>query len=92
MGAIIVRRCVKHFENCSTGTGNQPCICRLSTLSTKRKTGKINELIGENQNVTMKNVAAEIGIGHSVVQGYGAKFAIQKYLCPLDSLTADGGA
>jgi len=92
MGASIIRQCVKHFENCSTGTGNQPCSGRLSTVSTKRKTREINELIGENRNVTMKNVAAEIGIGHSVVQGYGVKFAIPKYLCPVDSSTADGGA
>jgi hypothetical protein len=92
MCAIIVRRCVKHFENCSTGTADQPCICHLSTVSTKRKTGKINELNGENRNVTMKNGAAEIGIGHSVVQGYGAKFATQKYVCPPDSSTAEGGA
>jgi hypothetical protein len=40
---------------------------RLSTDSTKRRKGKINELIGENRNVTVKNVAADIGIGHSVV-------------------------
>jgi hypothetical protein len=92
VGARIVGQCVKHFENCSTGTGNQPCSGRLSTASTKRKKGKINELIAENRNVTVKNVAAEIGIGHSVVQGYGAKFAIPKYLCPVDSSAADGGA
>jgi hypothetical protein len=40
----------------------------------------------------MKNMAAEIWIGHSVVQGYGVKFAILKYPCPVDFSTADGGA
>jgi hypothetical protein len=86
VGSSSVRQWVNHFKDGNKDTTDQPCSVHLQTASTERNKGKIGEFIKENQCVTAREMAAEVGIGCCADQ------EMVESLCLLGSSLADGEA
>jgi transposase len=69
MGASSVRRWVKHFKDGNTDIADQPRCCRQRTTATERNEQRVDELIRQDRRITVREIAAQLGVGHHEVQG-----------------------
>jgi transposase len=68
MGASSVRRWVKHFKDGNTDIAYQPCYGRSRTAATERSKQEVDELIREDLRITVREISAQLGVGHHAVQ------------------------
>jgi transposase len=68
MGASSVRRWVKHFKDGNTDIANQPRCGRPRTATTERNKQKVDELMRQDRRITVREIAAQLGVGHHAVQ------------------------
>jgi transposase len=68
MGASSVRRWVKHFKDGNTDIANQPRCGRPRTAATERNQQKVDELIRQDRMISIREIAAQLGVGHHAVQ------------------------
>jgi transposase len=68
MGASSVRRWVKRFKDGNMGIADQQRSVRQRTAATERNKQKIDELIRQDKRITVREIAAQLGIGHHTVQ------------------------
>jgi transposase len=68
MGASNVRRWVKHFKDGNTDIADQTRCGRSRTAATERNKQKFDELIGQDRRITVREIAAQLGVGHHAVQ------------------------
>jgi hypothetical protein len=69
MGTSSVRRWVKHFEDGNTDIAYQTRCGRPRTATaTERNKQKVDEVIRQNRRITDRETAAQLGVGHHVVQ------------------------
>jgi transposase len=68
LGASSVRRWVKHFKDGNTDIADQPLCGRLRTAATERNKQKVDELIRQDRKITVREIAAQLGVGHHAVQ------------------------
>lgn len=68
MGASSVRQWVKHFKDGNTDISDQPRSCHPQTASTEHNKERVDALIRDDRRVTVRAIAAELGIGYSAVQ------------------------
>jgi transposase len=67
-GASSVRRWVKHFKNRNTDIADQTRCGRQRTAATECNKQKVDELIRQDQRITVREIAAQLGVGHHAVQ------------------------
>ena len=79
------------FKDGYTDITNQTYRGHQQTASSERNNGKTDELLRAKWHVSVREMAAEIGIGHSMVP-WDRTFLIQENLCPMISVFADGRA
>jgi transposase len=91
LGASSVRRWVKHFKDGNTDFADQPLCGRPGTAATERNKQKVDELIRQDQRTTVREIAAQLGVGHHAVQEMIGDFGISGSLFPLGSLFAYRG-
>jgi hypothetical protein len=63
-----VRRWVKHFKDGNTEIADQPLCGRHRTAATERNKQKVDELIREDRRMTVRETAAELGVGYHAAQ------------------------
>jgi hypothetical protein len=68
MGATSVRRWVKHFKDGNTDIANQPRCGRPRTAATERNKQKVDEIIRQVRRITVREIAAQLGVRHHAVQ------------------------
>jgi hypothetical protein len=68
MGASSVRRWVKHFKDGNTDIVDQPRYNWPRTSATERNKQKVDELIRQDQRITVREIAAQLGVGHHAVR------------------------
>jgi transposase len=68
MGASSVRMWVKHFKDGNKDIANQPRYGRPRTAATECNKQKVYELIRQDRRVTVREIAAQLGVGHHEVQ------------------------
>jgi hypothetical protein len=68
MGTSSVRRWVKHFKVGNTDIADQPRCGRPRTAATERNKQKVDELIRQDRRITVRETAAQLGVGHHAVQ------------------------
>jgi transposase len=68
MSVSSVRRWVKHFKDGNTDIADQPRCDRPRTAATERNKQKVDELIRQDQRITFREIAAQLGVGHRAVQ------------------------
>jgi transposase len=71
MGASSVRRWVERFENGNTDIADQPRCGRPRTAVTERNQLKVDELIRQVRRITVREIAAQLGVRHHVVRRCG---------------------
>jgi hypothetical protein len=59
---------VKHFKDGNTDIADQPRCDRQRTAATERNKQKVDELIRQDRRITFRETAAQLGVGHHVVQ------------------------
>jgi transposase len=67
MGASSVRRWLKHFKDGNTDIADQPRCGRLRTAATERNKQKVDELIRQDRRITVRGIAAQLGVGHQAI-------------------------
>jgi transposase len=60
MGASSVRRWVKHFKDGNTDIADQPRCGRPRTAATERNKQKVEELIRQDQRITVRETASQL--------------------------------
>jgi hypothetical protein len=68
MGASSVRGWVKHFKDGNKDIANQPRCGWPRTAATERNKQKVVELIRQDRRITVREIAAQLGVGHHAVQ------------------------
>jgi transposase len=68
MGTNSVRRWVKHFKDGNTNIADQPRCGGPRTSATERNKQKVDELIRQDRRITVRETAAQLGVGHLAVQ------------------------
>jgi transposase len=68
MDASSVRRWVKHFKDGNTDITDQPRCGRPRTAAVERNEQKVDELIRQDRRITVRETAAQLGVGHHAVQ------------------------
>ena len=68
MGAISVRRWVKHCKDGNTSIQDQPRSGRPHKASTEPNKKRFDEIMKEDRRVTLDAIATKLGIGHNAVQ------------------------
>jgi transposase len=68
MGASSVRRWVKHFKDGNADIADQPRCGRQRTAATERNKQKVDELIRQDQRITVRETASQLEAGHHAVQ------------------------
>jgi hypothetical protein len=86
LGASSVRRWVKHFKDGNTDIADQPRCGRQRTPATERNKQKVDELIREDRKITVRETAAQLGVG----PGHDEDFGISENLFPFGSPFAYG--
>jgi hypothetical protein len=79
MIGISVRRCVKHFLDGNADIADQPRCGRAGTAATKRNIQKVELLIRENRRITVREIAAQLGVVNRAVQEMIEIFQYQKF-------------
>jgi hypothetical protein len=59
---------VKHFKDGNTDIADQPRCGRPITAATERNKQKVDELIRQNRNITVREIAEQLGVGNHAVQ------------------------
>jgi len=68
MGSRCVRRWVKHFKDGNTDSADQLQCGRLGTAATERNKQNVDEFIGQDKRVTVRETAVKPGVGHHEAQ------------------------
>jgi hypothetical protein len=68
MGVSSVRRRMKHFKDGNTDIADQPRCGRQTTAATERNRRNVDELIRQDRRITVREIAAQLGVGHHGVQ------------------------
>jgi hypothetical protein len=68
IGATSVRRWVKHFKDGNMDITDQSRCGRQRTDATERNKQKVDELIRQDRRITVRESAAQLGVGHHAVQ------------------------
>jgi hypothetical protein len=68
MGASSVRSWVIYSKDSNTDIANQPRCGRLRTAVTERNKQKVDELIRQDRRITVREIAAQLGVGHHALQ------------------------
>jgi transposase len=68
MGVSSVGRWVKHFKDGNRRIADQPRCGRPRTIATERNKQKVYELIREHGRIKVREIAAQLGMGHYAVQ------------------------
>ena len=85
-----VRRWVVHFKSDSSDIIGKPCSGRPLTAVTSGNKRHVDEMIRGDRQVTVKDIADEIAIGHKAVQEIINELGYSKVCAPLGSSYADG--
>jgi hypothetical protein len=80
MGASSVRRWVKHFKDGNTDIADQLRCGRPRTAATERNEQKVDELIRQDRRITVREIAAQLGVGHHAVQEMMEILGYQKFV------------
>jgi transposase len=67
-GASSVRRWVNHFKDGNSDIADQPRCGRQRTAATERNKQKVDELIRQDRRITVREIAAQLEVGHRKVQ------------------------
>ena len=67
-GASIIRRWVKHLKNRNMDITDQSHYGQPGSITSERNEQKVDELISEDQRVTVREIAAQVGKGHHAIQ------------------------
>jgi transposase len=67
-GVSTVRRWLKHFKDGNTNIADQPRCGQPRTVATERNKKKVDELIRQDRRITVRETAAQLGVGHHAVQ------------------------
>jgi transposase len=78
MGASSVRRWVKQFRDGKTDIADEPHCGRPRTAATERIKQKFNELIRQDRRITVREIAAQLGVGRLMRQS--KKQAVRSWL------------
>jgi transposase len=78
MGVSSARRWVKHFKDGKTDIVDQPLCGRPRTAATERNKQEIDELIRQDRRTTVREIAAQLGVGHHAVQEMTEIWGYQK--------------
>jgi len=68
MGARGVRRWVKHFMDGNTDIADQPRCGRPRSAAIEQNKQKVDELIRQDRRITVREFAAQLGVGHHTVR------------------------
>jgi hypothetical protein len=68
VGVSSVRRWVKHFKDGNTDIADQLRYGRQRTAATERNKQKVDELIRQDRRITVREIAAQLGVEHHAVQ------------------------
>jgi transposase len=68
MGVSSVRRWVEHFKDGNADIADQPRCGQPRTAATERNKQKMNELIAQDRRITVREIAAQLEVGHHAVQ------------------------
>jgi plasmid stabilization system protein ParE len=60
-------RWVKHFKDGNKDIVDQPLCGRPRTAATERNKHKVYELIRQDRRITVREIAEQLGVGHSAV-------------------------
>jgi plasmid stabilization system protein ParE len=68
MGVSSVRRWVKHFKDGNADVADQPRCGRQRTAATEHNTKNVDELIRQDRRITVREIAAQLAVGHHAIQ------------------------
>jgi plasmid stabilization system protein ParE len=80
MGVSSVRRWVKRFKDGNTDIADQPRCGRPRTAATERNKQKVDELIRQDKRITVRETAAQLGVGHHTVQKVMEIYDVGKFV------------